>query len=116
MFVRVHRLLYSARRKKSLYRCFAAQTHPDIELIVVDTGAVPSPFFTKSTLSTRDKIAWRCECSRLKCDLSKVGSDGSVSMSRMRCDLAPQPTSIGGGTTKDPRHRLDTRKGLEVLL
>lgn len=30
----------------ALYRCFNAQTHPDIELIVVDTGAVKSPFFT----------------------------------------------------------------------
>ena len=31
-----------------LYRCFAAQTHPDVELIVVDTGATPSPFFSSA--------------------------------------------------------------------
>ena len=33
----------------ALYRCFSAQTHPDLELIVVDTGATPSPFFTSPT-------------------------------------------------------------------
>jgi hypothetical protein len=31
----------------ALYRCFASQIYPAIELIVVDTGAAPSPFFTK---------------------------------------------------------------------
>ena len=30
----------------ALYRCFREQTHPDLELIVVDTGATPSPFFS----------------------------------------------------------------------
>ena len=30
----------------ALYRCFAAQTYADLELIVVDTGPAPSPFFT----------------------------------------------------------------------
>ena len=30
----------------TLYRCFAAQTHAEVELIVVDTGPVASPFFT----------------------------------------------------------------------
>jgi tetratricopeptide (TPR) repeat protein len=30
----------------ALYRCFSTQTHPAIELIVVDTGHSPSPFFT----------------------------------------------------------------------
>ena len=32
--------------ESALYRCFNAQTHADIELIVVDTGPVKSPFFT----------------------------------------------------------------------
>ena len=32
----------------ALYRCFASQTHADRELIVVDTGPVPSPFFTSA--------------------------------------------------------------------
>ena len=35
----------------ALYRCFNAQTHADIELIVVDTGAAPSPFFTSPSFS-----------------------------------------------------------------
>ena len=40
----------------ALYRCFNAQTHPDIELIVVDTGSVPSPFFTdKGSPGKEDK-------------------------------------------------------------
>ena len=30
----------------SLYRCFDSQTHPCKELIVLDTGASPSPFFS----------------------------------------------------------------------
>ena len=37
--------------ERALYRCFNAQTHPDIELIVVDTGATPSPFFTDPSFS-----------------------------------------------------------------
>ncbi|KAL1519233.1 hypothetical protein AB1Y20_003492 [Prymnesium parvum] len=37
--------------ESGLYRCFAAQTHADIELIVVDTGACPSPFFTSHHFS-----------------------------------------------------------------
>ena len=44
---------------------------------------VPSPFFTRSTDSTRERMAWRWEWRRFKCDFSSVGSDGSVSMSRM---------------------------------
>ena len=32
--------------ERGLHRCFAAQTHPNVELVVVDTGACPSPFFT----------------------------------------------------------------------
>eukprot|EP00967_Tisochrysis_lutea_P008770 scaffold10484_cov31-Tisochrysis_lutea.AAC.7 len=30
----------------TLYRCFTMQTHPATELVVVDTGEYPSPFFT----------------------------------------------------------------------
>jgi len=35
----------------ALYRCFAAQTHADLELVVVDTGPRPSPFFTSPSFS-----------------------------------------------------------------
>ena len=35
----------------ALYRCFREQTYEDVELIVVDTGAVPSPFFTSPTFT-----------------------------------------------------------------
>jgi len=34
--------------EQALYRCFAAQTHPHVELVVVDSGGAPSPFFTRA--------------------------------------------------------------------
>lgn len=46
----------------ALYRCFQAQTHPDLELIVVDTGAAPSPFFTsKSFKDDRVTYLWQAQ-------------------------------------------------------
>ena len=41
----------------ALYRCFNAQTHHDLELIVVDTGTVPSPFFTSPSFSD-DRVTY----------------------------------------------------------
>ena len=38
-----------------LYSCFASQTHPSLELLILDTGAAPSPFFTSDAAVRKDR-------------------------------------------------------------
>ena len=45
--------------ESALYRCFAAQTHPHTELVVVDTGPTPSAFFSSAEFEDRRAAARR---------------------------------------------------------
>ena len=60
-----------AKFHEAIYECFAKQTHPSVELVVVDSGAAPSPFFHD----------WLC--------------DARVTYVFCRSDLEPASPTIG---------------------
>ena len=72
------------------------------------------PFFTRSTDSTNDKMAWRCVCSRFKWDFSKAGSDGSVSMPKMMDAKEALSRSSGRTSTRTQRRSTQFSKKLRM--